>query len=143
MDFADGAAVKLNLQELGAIYGLARLYYEMGYLSASERILNGLVEIDEGQTPSRVALGVVKLESGRPEEAIQMFRTAVKFPRRQEDQVAGKLGLVASFLYMGDLERGKLLVREIQQDMEQNVVATASLRNLWEAFAIRCGVVGQ
>lgn len=134
--------MKLNTQELSAIYGLARLYYEMGYLSAAERILNGLVKVDYGHTPSRVALGLVKLESGRPDEAIQMFRGAVKEPRRQEEQVAGKLGLVAAFLYVGDLERGKLLVREIQQDLEQNVVVSASLRTLWEAFAIRCGVVG-
>lgn len=128
--------------ELIGMYELARLYYEMGYLSAAERILNGLVQIDDGLTPSRGALGVVKLEAGKPDEAVQVFRAAVKSPRRGEDIIIGKLGLVASFLSAGDLERATTLIQEIEIDLADNPADMRDLRELWAAFAIRCGVRG-
>jgi hypothetical protein len=127
-------------EELNAIYALGRLYYELGYLSASERILAGLTEIDDGFTPARVALGVIKLESGKAEEAIQVFRSSAKSPRRADDIFSGKLGLVAAFLFLGDIERATSLLREVQADVAKGTNHNPGLRRLFEAFAVRCGV---
>jgi len=129
-----------STDELLGMYELARLYYEMGYLSAAERILNGLVVIDGGATPARGALGTVKLETGKLEEALQIFRLAVKSPMRAEEIIVGKLGLIASFLAAGDLERATTLVQEAQSDLQHAPGEVRNLRELWEAFAIRCGV---
>ena len=136
--------------ELVGIYELARLYYETGYLTAAERILNGLVLIDEGLTPSRGALGVVKLESGKSDEAVIEFRVAAKSPRRGDEILVGKLGLIAAFLSVGDLDRAATLVMESESDLSQisneardsnlNGQRAGELGELWQAFAFRCGV---
>jgi hypothetical protein len=141
-----------NGEELIGIYELARLYYETGFLTAAERVLNGLVRIDEGATPSRGALGVVNLESAKAEEAVLQFRASVKSPKRIDDILVGKLGLIAAFLSVGDVERAGTLVSESEADLNQlvnearasSVLAqrTEELRELWQAFALRCGVRG-
>ncbi len=137
-------------EELIGIYELGRLYYESGFLTPAERILHGLVLIDDGSTPSRGALGVVQLESGKSEEAVHHFRAAVKNPRRVEEILVGKLGLIACFLSVGDIERAATLVRESEADL--SLLATearnsnllgqraAELGELWQAFALRCGL---
>jgi len=137
--------------EFVGIYELARLYYEMGFLTASERILNGLVLCDEGATPSRGALGLVNLETGKADEAVLQFRASVKNPRRIDDILVGKLGLIAAFLSVGDIERAGTLVTESESDLSQlanegrnsGVIVQRSdeLQELWHAFALRCGVV--
>lgn len=137
--------------EFIGIYELARLYYEMGFLTASERILNGLVLCDEGATPSRGALGLVNLETGKADEAVSQFRASVKSPRRIDDVPVGKLGLIAAFLSVGDIERAGTLVSESESDLNQlvnegrnsGVIVPRSdeLQELWHAFALRCGVV--
>lgn len=146
-----GISPTFTADELVGVYELGRLYYETGFLTAAERILNGLVLCDEGVTPSRGALGLVNLESGKVEEAVLQFRASVKNPRRVDDVLVGKLGLIAAFLSVGDVERAGTLVSECQADLNQlgnenrnsGIVLQRSdeLQELWYAFALRCGVV--
>lgn len=150
-DLGDGLAQTFSAEEYVGIYELARLYYETGFLTAAERILNGLVLCDEGATPSRGALGLVNLESGKADEAVFQFRASVKAPKRVDDILVGKLGLIAAFLTVGDIERAGTLVSESEADLNQlanesrnsGIVVQRSdeLQELWYAFALRCGVV--
>ena len=54
---------------LSAAYELGRLYFESGYFVPAERIFSGLAAVDRGLTPSRVGLGLIRLEKGQFQEA--------------------------------------------------------------------------
>ena len=121
--------------ELMSFYELGRMYYEMGYFAPAERIFSGLAAVDQGATPARCGLGLVKLERGLHDQSQQHFRLALQesaFP------LQAKLGLVASFLASGEIQRAKSLLVELASELEAAPGENADLRVLWEAFALRC-----
>ncbi|MCC6952778.1 MAG: tetratricopeptide repeat protein [Deltaproteobacteria bacterium] len=113
-----------------ALYELGRMYYDMGYFGASERIFLGLSGVDRGLTPSRVGVGVVRLERSAFQDAQNAFRSALRDPHWQGE---AKIGLAAAFLSRGETDRAATILSEIRSD-----VTDAELRKLWRALFARC-----
>ncbi len=127
-------------EQLKAIYELGRMYYEMGYFAPAERIFAGLIGVDNGRTPARLGLALVKLERGALQEAAQHFRAAL-----QNTGIAmqTKLGLAAAFVAAGELNRARSILGEVSKEAA-NLGKNAEekeLRALWEALAIRTGSI--
>ena len=107
----------------------------MGYYTPAERIFNGLCVIDGGVTPSRISLGVIKLERGLFEESAQHFKRALQegyYP------LQSKLGLSIVFIGQGDISRAKSVLVQLATELEKAIDAPSELRTLWEALALRC-----
>ena len=120
-------------EELGSIYELGRMYFEMGYLAPAERIFAGLAGIDVGQTAAKIGLGLLKLERGLFQEATGHFRASLQagsFP------VQAKLGLVMAFLGLQEMPRARTLLAEVGKEMKD---VSSDTRQLAEALAKRCG----
>lgn len=121
--------------ELFSMYELGRMYFEMGYFAPAERIFNGLSAVDEDRTPSRLGLGLVKLERGLYQEAAVHFRAALQsgvYP------LQSKLGMCTAFIAVGELSRAKSILAEIAKGSEVDAQTESELRKLYEALAIRC-----
>lgn len=121
--------------ELVAIYELGKLYYEMGYFAPAERVFTGLAVVDDGRTPARVGLGLVKLELGSLEESSYHFRKAIQ---SGSYSMEAKFGLTATFIAAGDFSRAKSLLMQIQQDATADPVKKPELESLWSALNVRC-----
>lgn len=130
--------MEYSREELVGIYELGRMYLEMGYFTPAERIFSGLVVVDQGQTPARLALGLVKLERGLYQESLLQLRSALQ---QNSFPVQAKLGLVAAFVATKELQRAKSMLNQIQKDHGPIAAMEHNLRALWEAFSIRCGGV--
>lgn len=121
--------------ELAAIYELGRMYFEMGYFAPAERVFAGLAMLDDGVTPARLGLGVVKLERGLFEEAVGHFRASLE---NAAVQLEAKLGLCACFLAVGELARAKSILSEIAAEIDGRRGIDPEVQRLYEAFVIRC-----
>ena len=122
-----------SIDALAAIYELGRVYLEMGYFIPAERIFNGLVAVDQGQTPARLALGVLNLERGLTEEAAEQFRLVLD---SSGFHLQARLGLTAAFLAGGDIQRARSSLAQVRR--EYNLDSQPYLNALWEAFSLRC-----
>ena len=91
-------------EELTSIYELGRLYFEMGYFAPAERIFSGLAAVDDDRTPSRLGLGLVKLERGLYQEAAVHFRAALQ---SNTYTLQSKLGMCAAFVAVGEVSRAR------------------------------------
>lgn len=123
-----------SYDELVSIYELGRMYYEMGYLTAAERIFNGLLVVDHGRTPACIGSGLVKLERGQHSEAMQAFRVGLK---SGVFALQAKVCLALVFLGAGDFQRAATLLRELQPEFESKRIVDPDLRRLWEGLSIR------
>jgi tetratricopeptide (TPR) repeat protein len=121
--------------ELNSIYELGRLYYEMGYFAPAERLFSGLAAVDEGKTPARVGLGLVKLERGLVTEAASHFRLALQ---SSQFSVSARFGLCCAFIAGGEFERARSLLVQLERDVNGEGGVPAEHRNLWEAMNMRC-----
>lgn len=121
--------------DLTAIYELGRLYYEMGYFAPAERIFAGLCAVDGAQTPSRLGLGLVKIERGLIEESMVQLRQALQSGLCPLET---KLGLCASFIAAGDIERARSLLTQIETEHREELSFNLACKTLWEAYVIRC-----
>lgn len=130
--------MEYSREELIGIYELGRMYLEMGYFTPAERIFSGLVVVDQGQTPARLALGLVKLERGLYQESLLQLRGALQ---QSAHPIQTKLGLVAAFVATKELQRAKSMLSQIQKDHGPIASMETNLKALWEAFSIRCGGV--
>ena len=122
-------------EELNAIYELGRLYFEMGYFSPAERIFAGLCVVDKGQTPSLLALGLVKIERGRFDEAAQCLRSSLE-SGQYVFQV--ELALCVSFIASGDRDRAYSLLRQIEKENASELGLYKEYQRLWDALLARC-----
>ena len=108
--------------ELFAIYELGRLYFEMGYFVPAERIFGGLVTVDNGMTPARLGLGLIKLENGLIDEAVSHFREALE---SRELELQAKIGLSIAFVALQENSRARLIIRDLkkirQTDLDRDV----------------------
>lgn len=127
-------AGEYSRDELAAIYELGRLYYEMGYLTAAERVFNGLSCVDNAQTPARVGIALVKLERGSYDDAVEQFRCALRTPA---GELPAKVGLCATLVAMGNVPRAAELLQEIRPEMAQQ---SPEVARIFEAYCIRCGL---
>lgn len=123
-------------EELSSIYELGRMYFEMGFFVPAERIFGGLVAVDNGQTPARIGLGLLKLERGLFQESTIHFRTAIQ---AGPFALQAKIGLVSAFIGLNELPRARSLLGEIGKELTQNPKIPRELRTLAEVFAERCG----
>lgn len=124
--------IEYSAEESAAIYELGRMYFEMGYLAAAERIFNGLTVVDGGRTPSRVGLGVVKLERGAFDQAFEQFRAAMKSGRFE---LEAKLGLCASLVAMGDFTHASEFLDELRPQVE--ATPEEAVKRIYRALALR------
>lgn len=124
-----------SAEDLASIFELGRLYYDMGYVAAAERIFSGLTSVDEGQTPANIGVGLIKREHGLSEEAMPQFRAAM---RNRMFQQQAKIGLSLAFLGIGDRSRAQSLLHEMRAEIESST--DTEMRTLWEALCLRCGV---
>lgn len=122
-------------EELIAIYELGRLYFEMGYFAPAERIFNGLAAIDEGRSPARLGLGLIRLERGLHQEAATQFRQVLELGTYE---LQAKLALCGAFVATGELPRAKSLLNELAKVLERNPGTDPELRKLYQAFVLRC-----
>ncbi|MCB0324286.1 MAG: hypothetical protein KDD69_11970 [Bdellovibrionales bacterium] len=122
-------------EELAGIYELGRMYFELGYFAPAERIFNGLVVVDEGRTPARLGLGLLKLERGLYQEAGTHFRSVLE---SKSYEVQAKLGLCAAFVAAGDLVRAKSILDELAKTLERNPGTEPEVRRLFQAYVARC-----
>ena len=124
-------------QDLVSLYELGRLYFDMGYFAPSERIFNGLVEIDEGETPAQLGLGLIRLERSLPGEAITHFRSVLQGPPRYH--LSAKFGLCSAFLSSEEGSRADSILHQIQREHLAELQGSRALRLLWEALKGRVG----
>lgn len=122
-------------EALCSVFELGRMYYEMGYSLPAERVFHGLAAVDRGLTPSRIGLGLVKLERSLFDEAAFYFRGALQ---EGNYSLEAKLGLCAAFIGSGDIARAKSLLLQLATELEKSPRSSTELRTLWEAFALRC-----
>ena len=122
-------------EQLAAIYRLGRLYYESGYFAPAERIFSGLAAVDEGQTSSRLGLGLVKLELGLYEEAA---RTLGQVAQGGKHEFEAKLALCGAFLGRGEGQRARSLLTQIRAEHGQELQRNGGYLNLWRAFSNVC-----
>lgn len=126
-----------NDDQVKAIYELGRLYFEMGFFSAAERIFAGLVSVDGGRTPARLGLALTKLERGLFQEAAMHLRAVIQggaYPTQ------AKLALAGTFIALGEVQRAKTMLGEIAKETatSNSPAQEGELRTLWEAMVIRC-----
>ncbi len=119
-------------EELSALYELGRLYYEMGYISAADRIFSGLAAVAPQETPARLGMGVCRVEKGAFQDALHLFRFELREGRRT---VQAKLGMVAACLSAGDRDRARQLLGESYREL--SALGDPELRALFEAFSLR------
>jgi hypothetical protein len=123
-------------EDLTSIYELGRMYFEMGFFMPAERIFAGLTVVDNGTTPARLGLGLLKLERGLFQESTVFFRASLQ---AKTFTLEAKLGLVAAFLGMGEIPRARSLLAEIAKEIQSTPAAVhPEVRTLAEAFAQRC-----
>lgn len=122
-------------EELAAIYELGRLYFEMGYFPAAERIFSGLSAIDGGFTPARIGLGLLRIENGQYNDATTFFRGELPDGNYK---IEAKLGMCAAFMALGEVPRARSLLGQIDKDFQAVKNLNPELQRLWQAFAIRC-----
>ena len=119
-----------------SIYELGKLYYEMGYLAPAERIFGGLSRIDSGGTPSRIGLGLIKLEGGLFEEAAYYFRLSLEAGNYL---VQAKLGLSLCFIATSDTPRAEILLGQIEKEHLSELSYNSGLSRLFKSLKIRAG----
>lgn len=95
---------------LAGIFELGRMYYETGFFAPAERIFAGLIAVDKGATPSRLGLGLVKLELGLYNEASSAFRQCIE---ERAFDVSAKIALAVCFIAQGELKRAQSLLVEV------------------------------
>ena len=117
-------------------YELGRMYYEMGYMAPAERIFGGLANTDEGSTPSRIGLGIIKLEGGLYEEAAYYFRASLE---NGNFMLQARLGLCCCFLASRETSRAISTLQQINKEHESELVHNPAMTRLWESLYIRCG----
>lgn len=120
---------------LKSIYELGRMYFEMGYFAPAEKIFQGLVAVDKGETPARVGLGLVKIERGFYQEAAMNFRSAIQ---KGQYQVQAKIGMAFSFIAQNELSRARSMLSQIENDHGDKITEDHGIRTLFEAAYIRC-----
>ena len=98
---------------LAAVYELGRLYFEMGYLVAAERIFQGLVAVEPEFAPAILGVAVTRVERGAHEEGGQFFRRVLTNPTYS---LSAKVGLAAAFVRGRDYVRAMSLLQEIPVD---------------------------
>lgn len=130
MEYAD--------DQVNAIYELGRLYFEMGFFGAAERVFSGLLVVDGGRTPARLALALTKLERGLFQEAAMHLRLVIQ---NGAQPIQAKLALAGTFIALGELQRAKTMLGEIAKETAtaNSPAQEGELRTLWEAMVIRCG----
>ena len=121
---------------LASIYELGRLYYETGYFAPAERIFSGLAAVDNGQTPARLGLGVIKLERGLFPDSTAQFRLALQ---GNLQPIRAKLGLTASFIAQGDFARARAVLAELEREPAFAQAENAELKVLLETLIARVG----
>lgn len=119
-------------EELTSIYELGRLYFEMGYVAPAERIFSGLSGIDNHLTPSRIGLGLLKIERGLFQEATNVFRSVVQ---AGTFTLSAKLGLAIAFIGQQELGRARSLLSELEKEVAD---APQETKQLVEALNKRC-----
>ena len=120
---------------LEAIYELGCLYLEMGYLIPAEKIFAGLAAIDDGKTPSKLGLGIIKLEEGLPQESSGFFREEMQEGRPNSERA--KLGVVTSFLAAGEIARAYSMLEESVKETPDEELEP-NLRSFRSALLVRC-----
>ncbi len=105
--------------ELTSIYALGRLYYEMGYFAPAERIFTGLSLVDKGLTPSRIGLGLIKLQSGLISEASSCFKGVLQ-EKQNDYKFIACVGLCFSFISGDEKQRARSLLRQLKRDINKN-----------------------
>ena len=118
---------------LTAAYELGRLYFESGYFVPAERIFSGLAAVDRGLTPSRVGLGLIRLEKGQFQEAIAHLRAGLQGAMYVSES---KVALAFAFLGLGEIQRAHSLLLELAREPQLN--ENRELRALYEAAMLRC-----
>ena len=120
---------------LSNIFELGRMYFETGFFAPAERIFNGLLAIDPAATPSRLGLGLVKLELGHFSEAATLFRQCLD---ANEYEMRAKVGLACCFLAKLENSRAESLLREVRRaEMDGIVSFSAEEQRLLEALVLR------
>lgn len=121
-------------EELASLYELGRLYFEMGYFAPAERIFSGLANVDNGRTPARLGLGLVKLERGFLQDATSHFRQVLQSGAYEAQ---AKIALGASFIAGGDLTRAQSILGEVTKTIEEGRSLDVEERRLFEALLLR------
>ena len=118
------------------IYELGRLYFEMGYYYSAEKIFAGLTAVDEGHTPAAIGWGLIKLERGQFEEAAGLLR---QVGQASDFKNQGRLGLALTFIGQGEIERARILLSQIEQELNRAPEIHTDLLKVNTALLARCG----
>lgn len=123
-------------EELSCIYELGRMYYEMGYSGAAERIFGGLAALDWMTLPTQLALGLLKCERGETDEATVHIKAELD---QGSYQLESKLALSGVFIAGGEISRARSLLAQIVKDHGPVDRFPSDYATLWRAFWLRCG----
>ena len=121
-----------SLGALIGIFELGRMYYETGFFAPAERIFTGLAVIDKSAMPSKLGLGLVKLELGLYNEASTFFRQCIE---ERAFDVSAKISLAVCFIAQGELKRAQSLLVEVAEVSKKTLGYEE--RKLLDALLIR------
>ena len=117
---------------LAGMFELGRMYYETGFFAPAERIFSGLLVIDNKITPSKLGLGLVKLELGLYNEAGSLFRQCIE---EKSFEASSKVALAACFIAQSELKRAQSLLMELAEG-QRNTLSYEE-RKLLEGLLVR------
>jgi hypothetical protein len=121
-----------------SIYELGRLYFEMGYFKAAERIFQGLVNCDNGLTPSLLGLAVIKMEKGDFHSAREFFLQSLSNQAGTTIyHLQARLGLVMCLMALGEENRAKDLFNSLSTDLVHHQHDDREFSNLFKVIELR------
>ena len=124
-----------NQDQLRDIYELGRLYFEMGYYYPAEKIFAGITAIDGGITPADIGWCLIKLERAQFEEAAELSR---QISQVGQYKIQGRICLALAFIGQNEIERARVLLSQIEQELNRNPEKFTDLLRVNSALLARC-----
>jgi len=94
-----------------SIYSLARMYYYHGSFNEAEKIASGLQALDDKSPLPKLILAALNFEKGNYSLSANYYRLISQDPGQA---LVGRLGLLASFVALKDIERAFSLAEELK-----------------------------
>lgn len=111
-----------NQETLEGIYTLGRMFYYHGFSSEAEKVALGLLSLQEHSPNPKLLLGAINFEKGNYSLAANYFRTVSQLPdinnKSNNYSSLGKLGLLACFVALKDINRAESIAFEIEKKKE-------------------------
>ena len=94
-----------------SVYSLARMFYYHGSFNQAEKLATGLQALDDKDPLPKLILAAINFEKGNYSLSANYYRIISQDPSQA---LIGRLGLLASFVALKDIERASSLSEELK-----------------------------